>query len=477
MYVDTFQTTVYLTFLTRKIQFYLISFLYLIVPSSVSSDDDDDARSQVSFSSDGGSLADGDPLFRIFDNPKLENSGSINIHYRASWVKKEQRSKKPKLIANYVSSKPIELQPYTPSTSLGDSKPKPFFEITKTFRASQTNSESSHEKAEAPLFSNRVTAPIEETDEESREPPGMVGDETTTAATAVRSSDSKEVEKVPLKDLRIHEVWTTRIKIWSPIILSNLHAHTQIFEGYDEYGRDRTPGCFFSEPYYGLLWNSNTIQRLAQPPPVEPLPGKSDEHTQYSDTERSTHFSELLKFIETAASNTLFATQNLLLSPAPVMPFNMLSWIFSEGVEVYIRPENERDLPSAGLVSSITSFSKSLLVSYWRIGASGGAFGRRRYDVFMEHYQSERKLTTLPIFPARFLDDEDGGATRHALIEKGKIYYNLIQGGQKEMIHSGKAHDATKNPSSFNVSPSSIVLTLADSISIMAMWLWIMLAP
>ncbi|RDW63358.1 hypothetical protein BP6252_10903 [Coleophoma cylindrospora] len=418
------------------------------MPSSVSSsDDEDDTRSQVSLSTSDGSVINGEPQFRVIVDPNLEPSGSTDIFYRAAWVKKEPKSKKPKYIGEYLSSKTIELQTYTPSAIPTDLKPP--FELISIFSASRITSESTHEKAGVSAAVDSTSTPIVETDTENVERPSIPGNPD--------SPEEKKTEKVALKDLRIHNVWTTKMKIWSPILLSNLHAHTQIFEGYDKYGVEHKPGYTMLDPYFDLLWNIETIRALAEPNPIKALPGKPGDHEQYSDTERAAHFSKLREFLEPIVQTTLVPTQKLLLIPSPIMPFNLLPWIFSEGTEIYIRDSNDKSLPYAGLVTTLGLFSKFLRVFYWRIAADGEDFGRTMLSVDIPIYQSERKVTGLVAFPAQFLDAEDDGATRRALIERGKAYYNVVTGGQKEMTHSGKAYDETRNPTSFTYDGNVVV--------------------
>jgi hypothetical protein len=123
-------------------------------------------------------------------------------------------------------------------------------------------------------------------------------------------------------------------------------------------------------------------------------------------------------------------------SPA-ACTFRMLWLLFKPGSTVYVQTGDAK--VSASVVQSITVDSgvlsstegqiSPLAVKLWHLDFDGRFVGRRSLSISIPHFDGERAVTSLRVFPCHFLDQTDGGETRNRLEKDGARWYKLLQGG------------------------------------------------
>ncbi|KAH8667874.1 P-loop containing nucleoside triphosphate hydrolase protein [Ilyonectria robusta] len=132
-----------------------------------------------------------------------------------------------------------------------------------------------------------------------------------------------------------------------------------------------------------------------------------------------------------------------------VCTFKMLWLLYRPGVTVYLESGGKL---FAFVVNSLETSDvkgtagvrrvKSYTINMWNLDFDSRFVGRRARTVTIPHFDGERRINSLKLFPCEFKDKEDGGEMRRSLEEHGKKWYELLRGGQ--VIYSGRLLDASK---------------------------------
>ena len=80
---------------------------------------------------------------------------------------------------------------------------------------------------------------------------------------------------------------------------------------------------------------------------------------------------------------------------------------------------------------------KVLTVEYWCLESDGQTLGRDLGRISIDQYEGERQVTSLSVYPCRYLDSEDGGETRKNLVERGRRVYKLLRGMPSQVLCDG----------------------------------------
>ena len=103
----------------------------------------------------------------------------------------------------------------------------------------------------------------------------------------------------------------------------------------------------------------------------------------------------------------------------------------------------------------------TLTVKYWCLDSDGKTLGRNLGIIYIYEYEGERQVTSLSVYPCRYLDSEDGGETRRALVERGRKVYKLLRGMPSQMWYDGYHYASPREVvGSFSASCFFQVLTL-----------------
>ncbi|KAK0716572.1 hypothetical protein B0T21DRAFT_454345 [Apiosordaria backusii] len=117
--------------------------------------------------------------------------------------------------------------------------------------------------------------------------------------------------------------------------------------------------------------------------------------------------------------------------------FQMLWFLFKPGDTVYV--ENRGKLSAfvvqeVGTDKAILSDTKHIYKSYrivlWSLRYDGRFVGRSSTEMIIPHFDGERLITSLKVFPAKFYDNIHGMEMRTALERNGKRWYELLRGQQ-----------------------------------------------
>lgn len=127
--------------------------------------------------------------------------------------------------------------------------------------------------------------------------------------------------------------------------------------------------------------------------------------------------------------------------PTPMATFQMLWLLFKPGTTVYI--QMDRGLQACVVerleftYHEICRLSNSYMLVLWYLNSDGRKVGRCQCKRIISPYEGERKITSLNVFPAEFLDASDGGETRKRLESRGEKFYKYLRGAH--VYYSGES--------------------------------------
>ncbi|KAA8635553.1 hypothetical protein SMACR_09201 [Sordaria macrospora] len=133
-----------------------------------------------------------------------------------------------------------------------------------------------------------------------------------------------------------------------------------------------------------------------------------------------------------------------------VCTYEMLWLLYKPGTTVYVE---SRGRLSAFVISIVEYHEKDQLnrekprlagftIQMWNLDYDGTFVGRHATEEYIPPFEGEREITSLHIIPCEYKDKEDGGETREGLITDGKMWYELLRGGQ--VFYSGHLLDDRK---------------------------------
>ncbi|KAH8708362.1 P-loop containing nucleoside triphosphate hydrolase protein [Phaeosphaeriaceae sp. PMI808] len=145
---------------------------------------------------------------------------------------------------------------------------------------------------------------------------------------------------------------------------------------------------------------------------------------------------DLLKGYLESQPNILVAEARLQWrSKTPVTSFASFWLLLKPGIDAYVREPNgslnayvvHRVVGGIGMQNG-ARIPKPYTVTVWNLVFGGKRIYRQLRSIQVPIFDNEREISELPVYPARFLDEEDSGATKERLINRGKKYFSYSKG-------------------------------------------------
>jgi hypothetical protein len=122
----------------------------------------------------------------------------------------------------------------------------------------------------------------------------------------------------------------------------------------------------------------------------------------------------------------------------------MLWLLFKPGKTVYMESGGQlyayviRSMEvDKGILSATSRLqSPQYVVELWNLDFDGRFVGRTCTLVTIAHFDGERQVTSLKIFPCEFIDRQDNGETRRNLEDLGAKWYSYLRG--RQLFYSGE---------------------------------------
>jgi hypothetical protein len=138
--------------------------------------------------------------------------------------------------------------------------------------------------------------------------------------------------------------------------------------------------------------------------------------------------------------------------------YKMLWLLLEPGIEVYGKIDGQY---AAFVVTTVTGrggrdrdlMRAQTQVTVWSLASAGDKIVRHRHDFEIHEFGGEREITSLDLFPCKYLDIKDGGKTRKHLETQGRRYYGILRELPMHMTYSGTTLDQKPNTVGGNAFP------------------------
>ncbi|RYC65182.1 hypothetical protein CHU98_g1061 [Xylaria longipes] len=147
------------------------------------------------------------------------------------------------------------------------------------------------------------------------------------------------------------------------------------------------------------------------------------------------HIDLLLEYLENEPVVQHKLSEDRWAKKTPTTTFAGFWLLMKPGSDVYIREGGQLnayvvDSVSGGVHSEPRSTSdrvRSYIVRVWNLTYDGKLIRRQAKAIEIPMFDNERDILSLPVFPARFQDNKDGGARKQQLIDRGKKVFRFAK--------------------------------------------------
>ena len=155
--------------------------------------------------------------------------------------------------------------------------------------------------------------------------------------------------------------------------------------------------------------------------------------------------------------------------------------LLKPGSQVYVR-EDDGSFNAyivhnvKGGVSGVdkNKITESYRVKVWHLAFDGSEIQPCSRRIVISAFDNEREITSLDIFPARFIDDNDNGELEEKLVKCGEKYFAYSR-GPTFLQYTGRGLNSSSKRVSSMIPGYTLVLTLC-SINELGLW-WSMSQP
>jgi hypothetical protein len=229
---------------------------------------------------------------------------------------------------------------------------------------------------------------------------------------------------------QLDRIGETTLKVQSPFLLNVLKSvieYSAESPGWDWHGPN--VGRYFT-PYKDLYYHLPDLERYkAEDSPLRQK--HSPEFNKLCDE----HIDLLKSYLESQPNIPLVEARTQWANKTPVTTFAAFWLLLKPGTDVYVR-ETDGSLNAYvahGVTGGITMENgKRTIMPYqievWNLVFGGSNIFRRIRTIQVPVFDNEREIVEMPLFPVKFVDDEDGDETRQKLIARGKKYFAYSRG-------------------------------------------------
>ncbi|PWO29401.1 ATP synthase D chain, mitochondrial [Pyrenophora tritici-repentis] len=237
----------------------------------------------------------------------------------------------------------------------------------------------------------------------------------------IKAEDGTKAKLGPLD-----RVVSTKLQIYSPFIRSILKAVIE----YTATSSDDTSFGLVSglSPPYKLLYYYMADLANYKSEDSELRRKHSDRFNERCDK----HIDVILEYLSAQESVPLNEFNARIAQKTPVVTFAMYWLILKPGADVYVREEDGS--LNAYVLHSVTggvsekygqNRSSHYNLSVWNLAFDGTDITPGLRHVEVSIFDNAREITSLPVFPVRFIDNLDNGAFKAKLINRGKKYFEF----------------------------------------------------
>lgn len=196
---------------------------------------------------------------------------------------------------------------------------------------------------------------------------------------------------------------------------------------------DELKGGEFTHPFEDLFYHKQELSNYK-----DEATGPRANHTVEYNAECDRHIDLLLEHLEKEPYVQIKTIEANWEKKVPTTTFAGLWLLMKPGSDVYVEENGQLNAyvvesVSGGVVDNPSRRERSISaqsyhVVLWNLIYDGKVLKRMTKPIFIQVFDNERDITSLPVFPVRFQDDVDHGARRKQLIERGMSVFQFARG-------------------------------------------------
>lgn len=217
------------------------------------------------------------------------------------------------------------------------------------------------------------------------------------------------------------------LHVHSHYLLNVLRSVVQYSTGTDDYRNG-----IFQYPYKDLFGHRDEIEKYKTQ-----SEGTRSRHSADYNTECDKHIDILLQYMDSLAIAPRRLPTRIWNEAKVVTRFTEIWLLLKPCADVYVQENGKLnafvvDRVEGGVDYPVELGQPTKLSTYrvrvWNLHFDGQMIYRRSKWILVPHFDGEREITSLPLFPTQFHDDVNDFATRKKLIERGKRYFRYCKG-------------------------------------------------
>jgi hypothetical protein len=227
-------------------------------------------------------------------------------------------------------------------------------------------------------------------------------------------------------------VGQTSLRIHSPFLLNALLSTIKYSSKAPSGGGTENSGDgVFPHPYEDLFHHKQELSDYKKL-----TTGPRANHTPEYNAECDRHIDFLLQYLDQEPNVRLRLLEAKWAQKIPTTTFAGFWLLMKPGSDVYVEEDGQLN---AYVVESVSGGVDYLSPSKWPISAQGYSvcvwnlkydgkvIGRKSKVIRVPIFDNDREILSLPLFPTRIQDKNDGGARRKQLIQRGRKAFRFAQ--------------------------------------------------
>lgn len=290
-------------------------------------------------------------------------------------------------------------------------------------------------------------------------------------------------DKVPFvfgKDFVSREHDMLSMRVHSPILNETIRKLVQYYPQYESVLRADGKEIYFPYPYAVPVHYWKELHQIKDA-------GRNGDATikiegvdkEFKCTkELHHHLGVFLNFIDEQYYSKK-GVQELALYNQGLAKFDNLWLLFKPGEVVFAKVRGQFAgfvVVDSGFVRIMTKDGMAIqfekhVIHVWNLAFNGDTLTRQAHTFFIDIYQGEKEISSLDIFPVKYL--KDSGTSMKELIERGKSYYKIVCNLPSFKIYDGQVID--KKPNNVCFSATYVLLQILKIFSTQEISLWTLL--
>jgi NACalpha-BTF3-like transcription factor len=254
-----------------------------------------------------------------------------------------------------------------------------------------------------------------------------------------KKKKEKPVKKPTLENKRINKIKGTRMVVHSPWLLSVIREVVKVYPSQNLTGDTVT----IHEPYHVLAHHITELRDFQNRLALEK--GTTEDEIDEAATKWE-HLKVLLDYLEPHIERTVLPAHRRLKKETPTTTFGDIWYLLRPGALSYAKYDDTWlgcvvETATCDEGSNADGTDKKWTIRAWMLDNSWNTarICRATFDIEIEHFEGEKVVTDLPIFPREYFDKTDNGVRKAEFESRGKRCADIVWEGHSYQFYDGRA--------------------------------------